>query len=204
MFSKFLIVALIGGVILAAQCPADENCMSCTGTTCIACYKSYLSAGVCKEPTEKVDNCIAYTNATTCEGCDFGYYYKSADKKCVKIDIANCAHVVEQAPTVCVACNNGVQAKDGKCDSGNAKCPTNCDTCILGFCSYCSSGYALDVNLACVKSEVANCYVIDPLDAKNCSICEPGYYDTNEACKGSFRIMGISSIVAFVVAWISF
>ncbi len=204
MLGKLLIIALIGNVIIAAQCPDDTKCVSCDGTTCLACNGYYLSGGKCMEPTTKVDNCSGYSNATTCEGCDLGYYYKSADKKCVKIDVANCAFVDPTAPTVCIGCNNGVNVKDGKCDSGNTKCPDNCDTCLLGFCAWCSKGYTLNTSAACIKEPWDNCLVVDPLDATKCGICRPGYYDTNTECKGNVRIMGIASIVAFVVAWISF
>ena len=203
MFRNFLIVALIGGVILADQCPMDKMCTKCEDTKCKACYKSYLSSGECKEPTEKVDKCIAYTNATTCESCDFGYYYKSDEKKCEAIDIENCAAVNEHDSKVCTVCKNGVELEDGKCDAGNKKCPANCEMCTAGTCIICANGYALDANNACVKSEVDNCYIIDPADAKKCDTCKPDFYDTNEACMENFRIMGISSIVAFVVTLIN-
>ena len=204
MLGKLLVIAFISNVLIAAQCPEDTKCLSCDDTKCTSCYGYYLSDGKCMEPTEKVDNCVGYTNATTCEGCDLGYYYKAADKKCMKIDIANCVFVDPSAPTVCLGCDNGVNAKDGKCDSGNDKCPTNCDTCILGFCAWCSSGYSLDVNLACIKEPWSNCLVVDGKDATKCGTCRPGYYDTNTECKKNARIMGISSIVALVIAWVSF
>ena len=156
------------------------------------------------EPTTKVDNCIGYTNATTCGNCDIGYYYSSGDKKCMKIDITDCDEVNPEAPTKCVTCGNGVKPKDGKCDSGNDKCPDNCDSCGLDGCSLCSSGYSLNAEDKCVTQPYDGCYIIDPLDAKKCFVCKPGYYDTNDACKKNVRIMGISSLVALVVAWVSF
>jgi len=83
---------------LADACPADELCRYCKGTTannattytCEACARSFYNATTlkCEKPSTEIDNCTAYTNATTCAACDYDYYLES--NKCVEITIDDC------------------------------------------------------------------------------------------------------------------
>lgn len=110
--NKLLIVTLLSNIVFSAeangQCPsADRYCMNCETTKCGDCIYSYPDAttGQCKPPTTAISYCVTYSNATTCEDCDTGYY--KSGNACVKISIDNCKHVDDEKPTFCVVCDDG-------------------------------------------------------------------------------------------------
>ena len=110
----FFVLALILNMTITAdangQCPsADRYCLSCSGTTCVACAYAYADTnGLCHPPTTYVDNCITYTSATVCGGCDDGYYLSG--NSCVEISVTDCVDVEVTAPTKCVVCDDGYKA----------------------------------------------------------------------------------------------
>ena len=203
MLGKLVILTVICTAIIAKKCPDDERCAWCEGTTCKGCAYGYLSGGECMAPDDSVENCVSYSNATTCSDCDFGYDYNSTDKKCVKIDIANCDSLNPVKKTDCLICGNKVEAKDGKCDAGNTKCPDNCDRCTEGVCIWCSSGYSLNTSFACIKEPTANCFLTE-VDETKCSVCLLGYYDNEGTCKKGVSSAAIMSVITLFISWIVF
>ncbi len=198
MLRKLVIISIFLAVFNAEACPNDKWCESCSGSKCLACHDSYSdSAGVCKEPDTKIDNCEHYTNATTCAACDEGY--DLASNKCVKIDIANCIALNPIDKTQCIACDNGKQVASGKCDGDKACSTENCKYCVLDICGMCKSGYSLDATFKCVKEPVSGCAFVGT-DAATCDLCSHGYYDAGTECKKNAKIFGI--IALFISALI--
>ena len=197
MINKLVTLAICLSFTMAA-CPNDEYCLACEGAKCTACQDSYPDAdGVCKVPGTLIDDCRAYKDKDTCESCDYEYELK--DNKCEKIG-DGCALKIEDI-TGCAVCTDGIVAEAGECK--DKKCSVdNCARCLLSFCIECNSGYAVSgATSLCIKEPVNNCWMTGA-DVSKCSLCRPGYYDTDTECKKSSKTTTLSSssiIYTFVI-----
>ena len=80
---------------------ADGTCFTCRDRT----YYEPTS-NECRSPSDIIDNCRRYLNASTCSICDAGYYLQ--DNECFEVEeenIENCR--VYESLTTCIECENG-------------------------------------------------------------------------------------------------
>lgn len=187
-----------------------SNCMSCGNSedsenseTCIFCEYSYaLMDGKC---TKCPENCLACSEETVCDNCEYGWL-KTGEGKCI-ID-AGC-QIYENDK--CYLCGWNYYLQNGICHEasypcipqyyssdcaycypGNyltndftcSQCPTGCNYCINGEeCIQCYSGFYKDDSGFC-KPCPENCDVCT--DKNKCDKCSFLYYLEDSKCICSY------------------
>ena len=177
----FLLVALLP-LLLLAQCPNDQYCLSCSGTNCLSCIYTFLDKdGVCKSPSTSVNNCVTYSSSTQCQTCDMGYYLTG--NTCNKITVKRCALVNPQNPDICLACKNGNLLVDNVCTKYTKCYDYNCKICNGSRnCIECQKYYSVDSTGVCVPDPVDGC-ARTGTSAKDCAQCQRGYYSAGAYCR---------------------
>ena len=176
-----------------AACPSDEYCLSCVETRCTNCFNTYPDeAGICQDPTTAVAYCSAYSNATTCSGCEPGYRLNG--NACTAVGLDNChASVMVDGQERCVFCESGYinnttthVCEEGDCTISNCR---NCLRTVVGettttSCVWCEDDYILSATAtSCVAETDATdeCWMLGT--DGNCASCIPGHYmDANSGC----------------------
>lgn len=194
-----------------AAYPNDEYCLAGASSKCTTCAYSYLDAnGICQPPTSKLNNCIIYSNATTCTACDEGY--NLVNNACQAITIADCLAVTTTTTaatgttaatttTTCTVCNNKKLPANGTCANGTACNLSNCDVCASSTrCARCSEKYAVSTDGTCISEAVANCRIGT---ATACTTCDLGYYNNATSCKDS-SVQDSTYIMSAIVALLAF
>ena len=145
------------------------------GTQCIACTDSH---------------CIRCSPQSTCSLCDDGFYVTGSNT-CGTCH-ASCATCINGLATGCSSCNSGYYQYLKQSD-GTFQCITTCPTSYVAvngicmpcndpnclscsapdFCTSCSSGYFLNVNLTCVNCDTScsSCVTETP---GGCTACATG------------------------------
>ena len=176
----------------ACQVQSTTNCATFDqGTnTCTACVNDYYlddKAMCVKEPNEPIENCLHYTNATTCKECNAGYYLKSS--VCTQITgtalIANCATYNGSGTSVqCLACSANYYLNNSTCvlrvnsaDTKIANCATKNGS--ADNCAACASGYYLTNDKLECLANIANCASYPTTSSGQtltCTKCDDGFY----------------------------
>ena len=170
-------------------------------TKCGGCMEAYLDSATfqCKPPTTAVDNCMAYSSATTCAGCKEGYYLSG--NSCTKNSLDKCHS--QTSSTLCSVCEDNKLVSDDFKTCTDTDCDIdNCDYCSKGanvkVCAKCSSGYGLSATDGKCETEVtAHCLVHT---GKNCMGCAPGYFSKDGACAESSLMDNINIMMSSLVA----
>ena len=208
MLKQIIFIAFIATSITSSCATTeDKMCKSCVTGICAVCehgYNDILGGGVCKTPSTSISNCHNYSNATTCQACELGYYLKA--NACVAIVTENCA-TANPLNGDCLSCKSGkvYDTATKKC-TDTACSAANCGLCsVVGTvqtCSMCNSGYALTVGTSGVtcESNSGNCAMTSTLV---CTMCEEGYYMMGSTCKegssASVQRLGFMVFFAFLL-----
>merc|ERR1711976_469164 len=173
-------MGLILIITIIKTCPGeDEFCASCDGSKCKVCYNSYLdSTNKCKEPKNKIENCLKYLNENKCLQCKLNYYLNN-DGKCNKIPFKNC--LVLKSADSCKICKDSFLPHNNKCSNSTKKCSIkNCNLCSLDNnnkekCFFCDDGYAVfydkNNNTTCIKENDnnQNCHYLNKNNSNQCA-----------------------------------
>lgn len=192
------------------SCAGDEYCAQCTDSTsttataplnCELCYGSIATTNAttnlttCVAPTTKIDDCISYSAATTCSGCDKGYYLSG--NACVEIPLDDCLSY-NATTKLCLACDEKVLGADGLCTDTDCT-DDNCEACTATSCALCKDGYSFssaNANLTCYKSAEDHCAVqtTSSDSTAECTQCRVGYLLTIDGeCKpGNAMVMFVA------------
>merc|ERR1711976_190983 len=151
---KLLIATLLITSTLSAVCTTleDVRCQSCktenNTDSCVTCHMGYFkpaegqTKAACVDPETKVDNCLYYSDKTTCSTCMAGYYLDT--NKCVANTQDDCFAETNKKCTVCYGgfLPNSEGDGDSKCvaDSEDSKTQNcfmldvnkKCDSCDYG------------------------------------------------------------------------
>lgn len=176
-----------GVVARTAAFPADELCLSGSGSTCTLCGTSRLGTnGICQYATSKIDHCRRFSSDTTCSECEEGYYLNN--NACTAIATTDCAYVTPSAPTICTGCENGkLPTAAGSCTDGANCTLANCEICGSNTrCIRCGSRYSLTSTNTCVAQPFDNCAAVVTSSGANptttCSVCHDNHYHTGTSC----------------------
>lgn len=201
--NKLLLIAFFAACAIA-QCPNDQRCLQCNGTSCNLCFQSYPNnLGICTTGTS-VANCYSYVSNGVCSLCNDGYYLNNG--VCTVTAVSNCARANTTTPATCVACKNAIVVENNVC-TGSTKCAdNNCSICSsAAVCLKCNTSYSLTSTGTCVAETVKNCAVLGATNTV-CSSCKDGYYQTATACvatstqtPSNAAILGAVSVLATLV-----
>merc|ERR1712170_333865 len=121
---KLLIATLLITSTLSAVCTTleDVRCQSCktenNTDSCVTCHMGYFkpaegqTKAACVDPETKVDNCLYYSDKTTCSTCMAGYYLDT--NKCVANTQDDCFAETNKKCTVCYG--GFLPNSEGACD----------------------------------------------------------------------------------------
>lgn len=190
-----MVVMLFLGTALAV-CPGDPFCQQCDPSgngKCIYCAYSYPDDNGTCVPTNTVQYCYSYGNATTCNECQDGTFDDKENQKCIPLDpsiIKTCLHAFNST-TKCDICPNSILSTNGGCNTTNRCTDKNCYACYWNtqskqqVCWICSPGYVLwsafVTGTACFKApNLTGCY--SSQDVSTCLNCNIGYYMSASGC----------------------
>ena len=204
LYIAFLLVATtVVAEEAAKDCTtgADKMCGSCMKTTgCLVCWDGYPKDKICTAPTTKVENCLTYKDATTCNGCDEGYTLSS--NKCTKTADPTIKNCKSQNGDVCMGCTGFDLAADGKSCTENACSLDNCDACGAKdgdnqTCAMCKEDYYIDSKKVCVAKPAGTekCTVSN---AGKCIACMPRSYVETFTSDTDFKCSAPSMFFAAV------
>ena len=215
MLFKISIFFFLAVSFLADNCPNDKLCIACDGSRCVSCLKGFSNAeGLCVKPDVVIDKCLFYDGSLekpACNGCEYGYYVSTKEKKCIKINIDNCLVAIDNTKVTCVVCKDGVLPVDGKCEDSSKKCPfDNCELCSSeegqSSCFKCKKGYTLNANNGKCVEGLDGCYIRDEDSKLSCEWCHQDYYMSGDRkCserKGALKVaVSVASLVAMLFAF---
>ena len=136
------------------------GCVHVTGTkgseTCVQCNSTtFLKDNKCESVSVAVTECLRYTSNGICAQCPDAKALSADGKTCVIIDAA----------TLGPHCTLGTYGAAPKC-------------------SLCDKGYLMDSEGLCTtQCQAENCLVCNPMDTKQCNLCQTDHHMTSEmAC----------------------
>ena len=170
---------------------------------CSACAVNFvLVNNTCVQAT--ATNCATYTSTTACATCPAGFVLQTTNSvtSCVAMTKTGCAQLSINSPYNCLLCTGTFYLSNGACLSATAI--TNCVSYSSATtCSQCSQGYALSANFtSCANTgNVAsyldpNCGNSQVVSTPICSVCNAGYYFSNNTCTGNCNTNGASGCLA--------
>ncbi len=176
---KALLIAtvLLAGLNNACMLKDIDTCAICALLVCSECRGGYydMLGSACKTPSTAIANCSYYSDATTCAGCNDGYYLK--DKACTALTVANCAKADPLGN--CIACKDGKKYDTTtKTCTSTACTAANCNQCSVVLttetCVRCNSGYKLATSgtTSCVADTTGCQYEALGM----CGRCHDGYH----------------------------
>ena len=183
----------------------DEYCAACVEKKCTTCYASYAKDGQCMAPETALDNCIMYTDATTCAGCDSKYGLASG--KCTALTVENC---LAANGSDCLVCDGLHDSEDEKKCKGTACTIAECTSCKTveskENCTSCNLGYSVSSDkLKCEANAEAGCST-----ATGCTSCIYGYYVSSAStadkmtCAKSTRYGSTSIVGTILMTFVAF
>ena len=190
---SFLIASFLIGSNLA--CPNDQRCLKCSGSSCLKCAYGYPSTnGTCTDITTPIRGCYTYTDSSTCNECQPGYYqnYNLASKNCTKLDnsISKFCAYSWMSTTSCSICYYGVIQNGGGCFPDSTCADPYCTSCYydpakgMQMCSRCKEGYVMWKGSSpgvCIRvPQRTGCASL--YSRSYCDECLPGYYMSNGQC----------------------
>lgn len=123
------------------------NCTTAGATGCAQCASGFFpSAGVCTPVTAVIANCLAYSSATACSLCDYGFTLLS-NNTCAANGDATCSG---SSRTRCLICDKDSFLSAGQC----AAVPAKISGCVVygaggTSCEQCQPNYALTAARKC-------------------------------------------------------
>ncbi|ELP88151.1 serine-threonine protein kinase, putative [Entamoeba invadens IP1] len=134
---------------------------------CQRCSSQYYSSG--NECRKCIDNCNLCSDGSSCSLCDDKYTYNFQSKTCEPLTLEHCDNIYK---SVCIHCEYGYYAFNGRCQ----QCNTKCATCVSSTtCSSCAEGYYLN-GTSCLDSEEASINFCATYSPEGCLNCTSGYY----------------------------
>ena len=202
--AMLLIATTYGADATAKDCTtgADKMCGHCMKASgCMICWDGYPKDKICTAPTTKVENCISYSNATTCRQCDKDYILDGT--KCEKLSTPKITNCKVESKGICSACTGYDLASDGKkCESTACKLD-NCEACgkkngTTQTCAMCKDGYYLNDKALCVAvpTGMEKCYVST---AGKCASCKPKSFVESFTSDTDFRCSAPSMFFAAIL-----
>ena len=151
----------------------DQFCPFCVGQKCKICYHSYNVDGQCVQPATEIENCLSYSNATTCSACKLKYHLEAG--RCERITLNNCLSSVGRS---CLICDGFIESESNTTCTSKGCSIENCSTCFTKHdeenCLFCKIGFGISKDKkSCVKptGKYSGCTQSD-----DCTICDYGYY----------------------------
>ena len=183
----------------------DEYCTACVEKKCTSCYGSYAKDGQCMAPETALDDCIMYSDATTCSGCSSKYGLSGG--KCTALTVENC---LAASGTDCLVCDGLHDSEDEKKCKGTACTIENCVACKTveskENCASCKNGYTLSSDkLKCDANAETGCST-----ATGCTGCIYGYYVSSAStadkvtCTKSTRYGSTSIVGTILMTFVAF
>ena len=125
----------------------------------------------------KIDHCL-YMNGDSCSQCESGYYFDSAESKCIKGSIDYCYNYNSGDITKCSSCENGYTLNSERTVCTELNLP-HCSYSNDGStCSYCLDGYALNsATNECI--EKPGCDEVNE-DGSKCLDCSEDFYQPDK------------------------
>lgn len=160
--------------------PPIQNCaaFSDDAKTCSSCKPGfYLNSNACQEILASIDDCVAYSDPTTCSACDGTKHLKLKNNTCMSIHIEHC--FVFEESSKCVQCLPGYVIIDNFCWplQPTQRVP-NCNIYNgPGMCGVCKDGYHRSGDLCALLSTCA-----EQKDETTCAVCVDGYYLSENGC----------------------
>ena len=181
---------------------ADKMCGACLKATgCTMCWESYPKNKICTAVTTKVENCLIYSSATECSGCNEGYTLDN--KKCTKTAAPTIKNCATESKGVCSSCTGFDLAADGKSCTQTACKLDNCEACgkkngNAQTCAKCKNGYYINDKSVCVAkpSGMEKCIVST---AGKCISCMPKSYVSTFTSDTDFRCSAPSMFFAAIL-----
>ena len=119
----------------------DKFCAMCDNSNCILCYHSFPKDGACTAPTTQIENCLQYSEESTCSKCKEQYFLN--DNKCTRGTIDWCLHY--ESEKSCSACDTILLKDDKTCDFTTICSQKGCLSCenkeSVQQCIQCQKGY---------------------------------------------------------------
>ena len=184
----------------------DEYCGQCNLDKCTACYDSFTNPeGICAVPSIQIENCIQYSDTSTCKSCKLKY--RLISNKCEEITVENCLKSDDN--TTCTICD-GLHEKNNNSKCSGTKCSIeNCLVCKEVYdkeeCSACDSGYYLKTDNTCLKLEGVN-EGCSSLTQDKCTACVHGYYVNSKSgvspmtCKTTTKYTSVRVFAIFMLS----
>lgn len=197
MLPKLLLIA--AAAALAAGCPDETNCMECRVDPatkqggCALCFHGFVTAErKCQLKIQApIHHCLFYElkeqdglRFPVCKTCELGFYLEG--DKCKRCESEKCAVCDRRGD--CVACFDGRVPDFSKVHECSDKaCPLrNCEVCSYEdhqhaeqpTCLRCRAGAVMlrGNPYECLSSRIANCALIDSVEAEKCAVCRDGFF----------------------------
>ena len=202
--AMLLIATTYGADATAKDCTAaaDKMCALCMKATgCTTCWDGYPKDKICTAPTTKVENCISYKDATTCQACESDY--DLASNKCTKRAAATIKNCKMQVGTLCSGCIGFDMASDAKSCTETACKLDNCEACgvkngTTQTCSICKDTHYIDSKGACVAKPSGFEKCVMTKDGK-CGTCMPKSFVSTFTSDTDFRCSAPSMFFAAIL-----
>ena len=150
-------------------------------------YSIYVDTNKNNYPNQKENNkksnfvshCESYfvhTADLVCAKCVAGFVIRSDGSECITLE--NCVYA-NNSGNSCKQCSLGYSLVSNICVIGNiANCATydRSNSQVKVTCKTCNPGFYLSSTNLCVAGEVTNCLAYKSNSAKECLICQEGYF----------------------------